>query len=217
MLAHVDKNGVYYSDPILIKNTVFPWRGNISSAQILKYILEMKELGLIALFEDNGSYLYYPDFKEKQPYLRPDKELTDFPEPPIPDSDGKQSVKSTSQSKIKESKVKEPYVPSEEATRLVKHLRLEILANNPDAIIKEDGWYKVADLMLSKDNRTCDDVYDVITWCQKDDFWFKNILSMGKLRKQYDALYVKMKGKPKAKPKSILDGAVNRQDDNPPN
>ena len=107
MLAHLDKNGVYYSDPNLIKNTIFPWRSDMSFGDILSYVNEMEELGLIERFKDGGNYLFYPDFKEKQPYLRSDKENTDFPPPPIPVSVGKQSGKSTLQSKIKESKVKE--------------------------------------------------------------------------------------------------------------
>ncbi len=43
------------------------------------------------------------------------------------------------------------------------------------------------------------EIYDVIHWCQADDFWDDNILSGGKLRKQFPQLYLKMNKQGKRK------------------
>jgi len=45
--------------------------------------------------------------------------------------------------------------------------------------------------MLRIDGRKANDIKAVIEWCQKDDFWYKNILSCSKLRKQFDQLFFK--------------------------
>ena len=42
--------------------------------------------------------------------------------------------------------------------------------------------------ILRLDNRTPEQVADVIDWCQHDEFWQDNILSPAKLRKQLDKL-----------------------------
>lgn len=74
-----------------------------------------------------------------------------------------------------------------------------MLLNNPSA--KEpnfDKWANDFRLMRERDNRTDEQIKYLINWTQKDDFWSTNILSPAKLRKQFDALVVKIK-KEKAK------------------
>jgi len=53
-------------------------------------------------------------------------------------------------------------------------------------------WAKEIDKMIRIDKRDPDQISEVITWCQEDDFWQNNILSTVKLRKQYDQLVMKM-------------------------
>jgi len=81
-----------------------------------------------------------------------------------------------------------------EQARLVELLKSYILLNNPKAIINEKTWVDPCRLMFEKDKRTAYEVEAVINYCQNDDFWKSNILSMRSLRKQFDRLYVKMKG-----------------------
>ena len=50
--------------------------------------------------------------------------------------------------------------------------------------------------MLRHDKRKPEIIEKVILWCQGDDFWQNNILSTGKLRKQFDRLEMQMR-KPK--------------------
>jgi len=52
--------------------------------------------------------------------------------------------------------------------------------------------------MIGSDKRDPDRIREVISWVQADPFWFKNILSAGKLRKQFDRIEMEMSGKPKS-------------------
>jgi len=55
------------------------------------------------------------------------------------------------------------------------------------------SWAKDIDMMIHIDNRELSEIRGVIEWSQKDPFWQSNILSAGKLRKQFDQLKAKMK------------------------
>jgi flagellar biosynthesis GTPase FlhF len=49
-------------------------------------------------------------------------------------------------------------------------------------------WRNSARLLIDRDGRTQEQILTAIAWCQKDDFWSSNVLSMPTLRKQYDRL-----------------------------
>ncbi|MCR3760389.1 hypothetical protein KYB31_15535 [Clostridium felsineum] len=93
------------------------------------------------------------------------------------------------------------YCPNSVEFRLADYLFRYIKRNNEKA--KEPNlqkWSKVFDCILRIDKRDIEEVKSIIKWCQNDSFWFKNILSPDKLRKQYDRLLVSMKDpKPKEK------------------
>jgi hypothetical protein len=77
---------------------------------------------------------------------------------------------------------------------LSEKLQNLILKNNPNFKKKNlQKWAVHVDRMIRLDNRDPGEIYDVITWCQQDDFWSSNILSTSKLRKQFDQLFIKMK------------------------
>ncbi|PGT35645.1 hypothetical protein COC97_24530 [Bacillus anthracis] len=90
-----------------------------------------------------------------------------------------------------------------------------MLLNNPSA--KEPNLEKWANdfrLMREKDNRTDEQIKYLINWTQKDDFWSTNILSPAKLRKQFDALIVKIKKeKAKTQPKVVKGKQELREED----
>lgn len=84
-----------------------------------------------------------------------------------------------------------------EYLELAKLLQKEILKNIPtfkttDIQLKQ--WSDVVRLMIEQDDRTLEQIKFLIIWAQQDDFWFKNILSMSKLRKQFDKLTAETKG-----------------------
>ncbi len=99
-------------------------------------------------------------------------------------------------------KKKSLFVESSNELRLAELLRALIKKNNPNANTPENlqAWAKVIDLMIRIDNRTPDQIEEVLRWSQADTFWWKNIRSTGKLRKQFDELTVRMMKKPNRKP-----------------
>lgn len=50
------------------------------------------------------------------------------------------------------------------------------------------GWREAVRLMLEKDGRTERQIANMITWCQDDFFWYKNIHAMPKLRQRYERM-----------------------------
>lgn len=53
------------------------------------------------------------------------------------------------------------------------------------------AWLDAARLLIDRDGKTEQQVERVVRWCQADDFWRGNILSMPKLRAKYDQLRLK--------------------------
>lgn len=79
---------------------------------------------------------------------------------------------------------------------LAAFLFSEICKNN--STFKEPNLQKWAydmDLLLRIDRRPPEEVRAVILFAQSDPFWKTNILSVGKLRKQYDTLKMQMEQK----------------------
>ncbi len=84
-----------------------------------------------------------------------------------------------------------PKAASEAGVSLANLLATKILTNNVNARITDTqrrNWGLEADLMMRIDHRTPEAISEIITWSQADPFWLTNILSMSKLRKQFDAL-----------------------------
>jgi hypothetical protein len=78
--------------------------------------------------------------------------------------------------------------PREDVTRLCIHLANRIEANGAKRPTIGKGWHDAARLMLDNDGRTEQEIHGAIDWCQTDEFWRANVLSMPKLREKYDQL-----------------------------
>lgn len=76
----------------------------------------------------------------------------------------------------------------EDAERLCAHLADRIEANGSNRPTIGKRWRTAARLLLDKDGRTEDQVHAAIDWCQDSEFWRSNILSMPKLREQYERM-----------------------------
>lgn len=71
------------------------------------------------------------------------------------------------------------------------------LIQEKDEKAKEPDYQKWAvhiDRLNRIDKREWGDIKKVIDWCQKDGFWYKNILSTGTLRDKFQRLYLAMNG-----------------------
>ncbi|UAW61282.1 hypothetical protein K3F51_05050 [Limosilactobacillus reuteri] len=76
--------------------------------------------------------------------------------------------------------------------RLAMYLFGKIKQNNPQhkdlTESQEQKWADHIRLMIQRDNRTPQQIKNMIDWSQADTFWRQNILSTAKLRKQYDTM-----------------------------
>ena len=72
--------------------------------------------------------------------------------------------------------------------RLCQHLADRIASNGSKRPTIGKGWRDAARLLLDVDNREEAQVHVAIDWCQEDEFWRSNVLSMPKLREKYDQL-----------------------------
>ena len=90
------------------------------------------------------------------------------------------NTKSTSRSKLKF---------ETQHLKLAELLYKQIQNNLPNYKEPElDKWANEFRLMMERDKRDGKEIQDLIIKTQSDNFWKKNILSPGKLRKQYDRL-----------------------------
>lgn len=81
-----------------------------------------------------------------------------------------------------------------------KKLESFILQNNPKSNLSKNHilvWTNDVRLMVEMDHRTFVEIDSIINFSQKDNFWKRNILSMGKLREKFDQLW--MQAQPKDK------------------
>jgi hypothetical protein len=97
---------------------------------------------------------------------------------------------------------------SPEHMGIAVYLKGWILKNKPDFKVppRLDSWANTVRLMVEIDKRSLDRIRAVVDWCQADEFWCSNILSMDKLRKQFDKLEFQMAKRkiPAQKLKSLL-------------
>jgi hypothetical protein len=80
--------------------------------------------------------------------------------------------------------------------RLCQHLADRIEANGCKRPAVTKRWRDSARLMLDRDGRTEQQIATAIDWCQDNEFWRSNILSMPKLREKYDQLRLQASRKP---------------------
>lgn len=75
-----------------------------------------------------------------------------------------------------------------ELARLCDHLADRVEGNGFTRPDVTEAWLTEARRMLDLDKRTEDQVHKAIDWCQDSQFWYPNVRSMDKLRKQYETL-----------------------------
>lgn len=108
-------------------------------------------------------------------------------------SDDAKGVEGGSQGE-KESKPKATRYNFEEQDMVLAKLLLQYNQRDDDkAKANLESWANTARLMRERDERTFDEIKDVMTWAKNDEFWCANIMSMPKLRKQMTQLISKMK------------------------
>jgi hypothetical protein len=75
-----------------------------------------------------------------------------------------------------------------EVVELCEHLADRLVANGCKRPRITQKWLDAARLLLDKDGKTAEQVRRAIDWCQDNEFWRSNIMSMPTLRDQYERL-----------------------------
>lgn len=136
----------------------------------------------------------------------PNKDLTDSSQTPnkqlTPNKNDKnyKNVNNDKNEKNEKNDNKNKYMSDSNEYRLAEYLYKHIKANNPNA--KEpnfQNWAKTFDYILRIDKRDLEEVKELIVFCQKHSFWYKNILSADKFRKQYERLLLEKNDSKKVK------------------
>lgn len=85
--------------------------------------------------------------------------------------------------------------------QLFREFEFLLKANNPNAKTPDENtktyekWLNSIRLLNKKDGYSYEDIKKVMVWCQKDEFWKCNILSLPKLREKFGQLYLKVNKK----------------------
>ena len=83
VIPQLDKHGVFYADPAVVRSLVFPMRLEMTADAVSRILDAMEAVGLIVRFEALGRrWQHWPGFAENQQHLRADRETTTFPPPP---------------------------------------------------------------------------------------------------------------------------------------
>lgn len=95
-----------------------------------------------------------------------------------------------------------------EIVALCERLASAVEANGSTRPNIGKAWLDAARLLIDKDGRTVEQVEWIIDWCQCDEFWRANVLSMPTLRKQFDKMRLRAVPESSAKPKHDPDWAL---------
>jgi hypothetical protein len=96
----------------------------------------------------------------------------------------------------------------DDVMRLCDHLaeRIEGNGNKRPKISVE--WQDAARLMIDNDKLTEPQIHKAVDWCQSNEFWRKNVMSMPTLREKYDRLRMDAEDELKAKRRAGANGKV---------
>jgi hypothetical protein len=216
--SYVDDNGVGKDDIELIVSDLFPRdhfrEPSRTVARVSEAISELHRGGLVWRYGHEGTDLLYLSFWEQSQRIdkpqsgrfpRPDGTL-DYKESVIREpvgniredsrslapGTGEQGNRGTdtSSSEIADA-IPDPKNNRDDIDRVCGHLADRIQANGSKRPTITKGWRDAARLMIDRDGRAEEQIHRCIDWCQDDEFWRSNILSMPKLREKYDQLRLK--------------------------
>lgn len=81
-----------------------------------------------------------------------------------------------------------PAETREDVEQVCERLRAAIVSNGSKDPGISSKWRTEARLLLDRDGRDLEETLFLVDWCQHNDFWRSNILSMPKFRQKYDTL-----------------------------
>jgi hypothetical protein len=210
--TYSDDFGVVKGSPVWLKSKIFPYDQDLAISEFSKWMDDLEESGFVASFvADDEKYYYILNFNKHQRVDHPSTQRN--PEPPKGigsrkprESSRKSRAKSESESESETEYKQKPNLksscpalqPDAVDVRVVQLLIDLMLANNPESSTirrltpkSQSEWINQARLLRTADKRTPEQIEAIIRFSQADQFWKGNILSMPKLREQWDKLVMK--------------------------
>jgi len=211
LIPWLDVEGRHSADPEIIKGHIFPKVRSMTIKKIERLLQELNNEKLIVLYLFDGET--YLEFKRTiQKIDRSREAKSSIPSP----KEGKimqahensrvnhenSSTIKLNESKLNESKLKSLCLEKvqDEDIQLTQLLIDKMTENNPNSSIlrrltpkRQEIWIDECRKLREIDKRTPEQIEQIIIFSQNDSFWRGNILSMVKLRKQFDQLWLKAK------------------------
>lgn len=230
--SYVDDNGVGIDRLSLITTDLFAddveRDPRETFARVSRGLQNLSEAGLIVRYSvAERSFLYITNWSKHQRIDKPNKSR--YPDPTCDDAEiresvarvsrespeipapgtGEQGSSGTGEQGSRSSSSAMP--PREDVESICGRLHDRIVANGSRATVS-DAWRNEARLLLDRDARDIDEVLELIDWCQADDFWKSNILSMSKFRQQYDKLRLRRESERPSVRLGAQQNGISRQD-----
>lgn len=200
-----DDDGYIAASPIQLKMKVFPG----DAVDVGPLLDELLDAGLVVRVDtDQGPALWVPSFGNHQSpkYPTPTKftrngvsltERSPRPGGSHPKSSPRSHPGESEREERRGEERSEKETPSSDAADAAPRPEVLQLLDLLDAEIERNGGKKpsrtkknldAARLLIDRDGKTPDQIATAIRWCQSDEFWRSNILSMSKLREKYEQL-----------------------------
>ena len=209
-----------------VASSTLEFRSGLSRQGVIKARNELKQLGYID-FKTNGrsatsyhlksliAHSVQPSLQDSvQGSVQPS--LQDSVQGSVQDGSALYKQNKTKQNKTNNSDKSKPtrhdtkkkFAEDSTEMKLAMYLYSKIKENNPEhrqlTDAQKQTWADHIRLMIERDNRTAEQIKNMIDWCQNDEFWKQNILSTAKLRKQYDTMRPKATAEYQRKPAGEL-------------
>ncbi|WP_019243680.1 MULTISPECIES: hypothetical protein [Bacillus] len=145
---------------------------------------------------------HYSDYQNSETTKEPQKNHKETTKEPQKDTNNNvNNDNNENNDNKKDINHKQAYDESSIYFQLANFLFQRILENNPEHKKPNlQKWANTVRLMMERDKRTEEQIKFLINWSQNDSFWQGNILSMDKLRDQFDRLVVQCKRDKQNKP-----------------
>ncbi len=205
--CEADDHGRGIADARLLKGSVWPLEDEMTSAEVAAHLGDLERTGHIRLYEIAGeAYYEICSWEEHQAaaYRRGDAihplPPAHTPSPDMPHDQSCEKVRAARPDVLEvEVEVEQGTGNREQGSpvsdtfgadvpRLCEKLADRVEANGSKRPTVTKAWLTECDRMLRLDGRTAEQVERAIDWCQSDDFWRSNVLSMLKLREKFDQM-----------------------------
>jgi hypothetical protein len=215
--GYLDDHGRGADDARLIKADCLPLDDDITAGTVAEWVTLIATSGSdpenppLCRYEVNGKrYLHAPNWSEHQRPSHPARSRfpkcpaheprlsggppetlrrssRDSPEVLAPEQGaGSREVEQVQEPSSEPAPPADP--PRADVQQICNYLADRIENNGSKRPTITKRWRDSARLLIDRDGRTPEQIRAAIDWCQSDEFWRSNVLSMPKLREKYDQL-----------------------------